>query len=264
MKDIISAQNQAYKDIKALAHSAKARRQQMASFVEGVHLVQSFLAAGIAPQQCIVSRTALQNAEVDPLVQQCEALQAEVILVSDNLFAGISTVETAVGIAIVIPTPTPAQPGAITQNTLVLDDVQDPGNVGTMLRTAAAAGVTAVYCSPATASLWSPKVLRAGMGAHVALQLYEQCDIRQLIQQSALPVLATSLGTSASLYATDVSAGAVWVFGNEGQGVAADILALPQVTSVFIPQTSAVESLNVAAAAAVCLFEQRRQQLAAQ
>lgn len=260
MKQITSAKNSLFKELKALAHTAKARRQHGVTFIEGVHLAESFLAAQYTPKWCVVSESALNNAEVAPIIRQCEALDVSVILLNDDLFAAMSTVEAAVGVALVVAIPSVQLPDVISENALILDDVQDPGNVGTMLRTAAAAGVRAVYCSPGTASLWSPKVLRAGMGAHVALTLYEQCDIRQFIKRASLPVFATSLDTDTTLYNSDVSAGAVWVFGNEGQGVSTDILSMDQVTKVFIPQTHGVESLNVAAATAVCLFEQRRQQ----
>ena len=261
MKQITSAKNPLFKDIKSIAHTAKARRERAVAFIEGVHLSESFLAARCIPVWCIVSESALDNTEVKSIVDRCNAQGVEIVLLGDSLFAAMSTVETAVGVALVVSVSSMLPSVPITENALILDDVQDPGNVGTILRTAAAAGVKEIYCSPATASLWSPKVLRAGMGAHVALKLHEQCDIRQLIEAAKLPVFATSLDTQTTLYESDVSKGAVWVFGNEGQGVSSDILMMPQVRKVFIPQTSGVESLNVAAATAVCLFEQRRQQL---
>jgi TrmH family RNA methyltransferase len=126
------------------------------------------------------------------------------------------------------------------------------------LRSAAAAGIGAVFCSPGTAFAWSPKVLRAAMGAHFLLDIFEHVDLSNLLHHSSVPVVATSSHARQRLYEIDLKRPVAWLFGHEGQGVAEDLLALAT-HQVAIPHLGAVESLNVAASAAVCFFEQVRQ-----
>ena len=149
-------------------------------------------------------------------------------------------------------------PETLTQSAVMLDNLQDPGNLGSILRSAAAAGVEYVFCSRGTAFAWSPKVLRAGMGAHFLLKIFENADLDELIRKARVPVLATSSHADKLLYEIDLKSPVAWLFGHEGKGVSAELLALASYR-VAIPHRGAVESLNVAASAAVCLFEQVRQ-----
>jgi TrmH family RNA methyltransferase len=146
----------------------------------------------------------------------------------------------------------------MTVSAVLLDGVQDPGNVGSILRSAGAAGITQVFCSPGTAFCWSPKVLRAAMGAHFVLEIFENVDLAELIRHSQTAVLAMSGYAEQKLYDVDLRQPVGWLLGHEGQGVAADLMALAT-HQVVIPHAGQVESLNVAAAAAVCFFEQLRQ-----
>src|SRR5690606_2680245 len=143
-----------------------------------------------------------------------------------------------------------------------LEDIQDPGNMGTILRTAAAVGIQRVLLSPGCASPWSPKALRAGMGAQFSVSIYEETDLFRALQNSTLPVLATVLEPdAASLYDTDLTKPAVWLFGNEGQGIS-EQLARCATQHIYIPQAAtAVQCINVSAAAAICLYEQYRQNI---
>jgi TrmH family RNA methyltransferase len=144
-------------------------------------------------------------------------------------------------------------------DTVVLDAIQDSGNVGTILRTALAAGYRRILCTVGTASIWSNKVLRAAMGAHVSLEIFEMLDPQNLIEQSTQPIYVTALDSSSdNLYRIGdaLLQPHTFVFGNEGQGVGT--VFQENSTKIFIPQEAGVESLNVAAAAAVCLFEARR------
>ena len=136
--------------------------------------------------------------------------------------------------------------------------MQDPGNVGSILRSAAAAGIKQVFCSSGTAFCWSPKVLRAAMGAHFVVEIYENVDLASLIAPSKIAVLATSGYATQRVYDADLRQPVAWIFGHEGQGVADDLLAMAT-QQVVIPHLGQVESLNVAACAAVCFFEQVRQ-----
>lgn len=261
---ITSAQNPQFKDIKALATQAKTRRLSNKAIIEGVHLAESWFGAGLVPEQGVVSEAALANPEVGALIRRAQQSGVPFLQVSDQLFHSLSGVDNGVGVLFVVATSgAVGVPSALASSAVLLDAVQDPGNVGTILRTAAAAGVKEVYCGPGTASVWAPKVLRAAMGAHVALTIYEEVDLARLIEDATVRVLATSLDATQTLYETDLSTPAAWLLGNEGQGVSPHLLG-GNVTKIIIPQTPGVESLNVAAATAVCLFEQRRQLLAHQ
>lgn len=260
MKLITSTQNPDYKSIKQLTSGAKRRRQSGKTVLEGVHLCQSYLASGAQPVACIVTESAADNGEVQ---QVLEALDSSVdqLLLGDSLFNGISSVENGVGLLFVINMPDPEPAGVLSEEALLLEGIQDPGNLGTILRTAAAAGVTHVYLSADSVSAWSPKVLRAGMGAHFALTIHEQSNLTELIKHAEVPVYATSLQATSSVYDKNLTSPGAWLFGNEGQGVSDELLTLCKNNLVIIPQSTQVESLNVAAAVAVCLFEQVRQKL---
>ncbi len=141
---------------------------------------------------------------------------------------------------------------------ILLDGVQDPGNVGTLLRTAAAAGVRQALLGPGCAAAWSPKVLRAGQGAHFVLAIHEDADLATFMADYRGTTAVTCLDGATSLYDARWEGMLAWVFGAEGQGVRAELQAAARLR-VRIPMPGAVESLNVAAAAAVCLFEMVRQ-----
>jgi TrmH family RNA methyltransferase len=143
------------------------------------------------------------------------------------------------------------------QEVIMLDRIQDPGNLGTILRTTSAAGLRDVHISPGSADAWSPKVLRAGMGAHFALRIHEQVDLLALTIASSFPVYAAQADAEQSLYRVDLSGRCSWIFGNEGAGIAPELAQHARALS--IPMPGGAESLNVAAAVAVCLFEQVRQ-----
>jgi TrmH family RNA methyltransferase len=263
MKTITSRDNAFYKELKQLATSSQARRKAGQSLLDGVHLCQTWLDLVGSPLHCVVSEGALANPEVAQVVARVEAAGAPLTALPDALFAAISQVEHGVNLVFVVATPRPRQPQALEQSAVLLDGVQDPGNVGSILRSAGAAGVKQVYCSAGTAFCWSPKVLRAAMGAHFVLEIFENVDLPALVKSSRIPVLATSGYASERLYGLDLSGPSAWVFGHEGQGVSSDLLNLAT-RRVAVPHAGKVESLNVAACAAVCFFEQLRQQQAQQ
>jgi TrmH family RNA methyltransferase len=141
---------------------------------------------------------------------------------------------------------------------LLLEGIQDPGNLGSILRSAAAAGCDAVFLSPACADAWSPKVMRAAMGGHFALHIYEQQNLPDIAKQFSGKVLATSLQAAHSLYDCDMAGAVALMVGNEGAGLTNNLLVCAT-ERVSIPMPGKVESLNVAAATAICLFEAARQ-----
>ena len=261
MKTITSRDNPLYKELKHLATSSQARRKAGRTLLDGVHLCQSYLQLRGAPVQCIVSESALANPEVAELVMQCEHAHAHCTAMPDALYQAISQVEHGVGLMFLIDTPERTVPATLKVTAVLLDNLQDPGNVGSILRSAAAAGITQVFCSAGTAFCWSPKVLRAAMGAHFVLDIFENVDLAAVIGAAGVPVLATSGYASTRLYDADLRGPVAWLFGHEGQGVADDLLAMAS-QQIVIPHLGQVESLNVAACAAVCFFEQMRQTLA--
>lgn len=259
MKIVTSRDNPFYKALKHLAGSSQALRKASRTLLDGVHLCQAYLDLVGAPLHCVVSEGALANPEVAAIVARADAAQAPVTALPDALFGALSQVEHGVHLLFLAQTPQPALPAALTQSAVLLDGVQDPGNAGSILRSAGAAGITQVYCSAGTASCWSPKVLRAAMGAHFVLEIFEHVDLAALVRAAHVPVLATSGYASEQLYDVDLRGPVAWLLGHEGQGVSDDLLNLAT-HRVVIPHGGQVESLNVAACAAVCFFEQRRQQ----
>ena len=259
MKTITSRDNPLFKELKHLAGSSQARRKAGQTLLDGVHLCQSYLQLRGVPEQCIVGATALHHPEVMEIVGRLEAQHAHVLALPDALYNAISQVEHGVGVMFLVPTPERAVSGPLKVSAVLLDGVQDPGNVGSILRSAAAAGITQVFCSAGTAFCWSPKVLRAAMGAHFVVEIHENVDLAALIGAAAVPVLATSGYATLRLYEVDLRQPVAWLFGHEGQGVADDLLGLAS-KQVVIPHLGQIESLNVAACAAVCFFEQVRQQ----
>ena len=259
LKAISSRDNPLYKELKHLATSSQARRRAQRTLLDGVHLCSAYLAQCGLPPLCVVGESARDNPEVSDLLARCAGAQC--IVLPDALFHALSQVEHGVDLLFVIDTPQARPAGKLDRGAVLLDNLQDPGNVGSILRSAAAAGIEAVYCGPGTAFAWSPKVLRSGMGAHFGLEIHEQANLAALIRAATVPVLATSSHADATLFDADLRRPVAWLFGHEGQGVSDELLALAT-QRLAIPHLGEMESLNVAASAAVCLFEQVRQKTA--
>jgi len=259
---IRSRDNPLYRHLRRLlqggTRSARAQRRNPLVVLEGIHLCQMWLHHIGQPQHALFDAQQLHQPEIAALYA-CLAPE-RCVLLDSALAASLSQVAHGPGVYFLSPAPTPVAPTRMTQSAICLDRVQDPGNVGTLLRTAAAADVHTAYLSRGSASAWSSKALRAGQGAQFALTIHEDVSLLSLCQTRELPLLVTALHDATPLYATRLPAQCLWVFGNEGQGVDDALLRLADLR-VCIAHSAAVESLNVAAAAAVCLFEQRRQHL---
>lgn len=256
---ISSRDNPQYKQIRQLATSAQARRKAGMTLLDGVHLCEAWLQHRGAPNLCIAGENARAHPEVAQIITRCEALGADCLWLPDPLFASLSQVEHGVAVLFIVALPVQATLSRLDSPALLLDGLQDPGNLGSILRTAAAAGIHRVFCGEGTVSAWSPKVMRAGMGAHFVLEIVEDADLDALVAGASVPVYATSSHASQTIYDADLSAPSAWMFGHEGKGVSEKLLAAASAT-LTIPQMPQVESLNVAASVAVCLFEQVRQQ----
>ena len=259
---ISSRDNPLYKELKQLASSGQARRKSGRTVLDGIHLCEAYLQSAGMPLICVASQSSMENTETGRIVAACEAGNAQCVLLPDALYQALSQVENGIGLSFVVETPAVHEPHELKRSAVLLDRLQDPGNLGSILRSAAAAGVADVFCSPGTVHAWSPKVLRAGMGAHFLLRIAEEVDLAALTESSVVPVLATSSHAPMSIYDADLRGDVAWIFGHEGQG--ADEALLARATHrVSIPHLGKVESLNVAASAAVCLFEQVRQEKSA-
>ncbi|WP_415035592.1 TrmH family RNA methyltransferase [Azonexus sp.] len=255
MKEIHSRDNAFYKGLKKLAESARERKKRGLTLLDGLHLVEAWEKQYGALETLIVSHSARQNREILAWLGT-----RPVTLLSDALLRELGLVETPSGIVAVAPIPQPALQPDYASDALLLDGVQDPGNLGTLLRTAAAAGVRQVLLSPDCAAPWSPKVLRAGQGAHFLLAIHSDADLLAFMKDYQGSTLVTCLEGARSLYETVWPGAAAWIFGAEGQGVRPELIAAAQ-QRVHIPMPGGTESLNVGAAAAVCLFEQLRRRL---
>jgi TrmH family RNA methyltransferase len=261
MQRVTSRQNPRLKDAVRLIASARDRRKAGRCVLEGEHTVGVYWERFGAPETLIVTEDALAGAEAVALAQRAPG---RTLVVPTSLFAELAAIPVGVGMLAVVPTPPPADtPPA--DFCLLVDDVQDPGNVGSMLRSAAAAGARQVLLSKHCAFAWSPKVLRAGQGAHFLLDIREDVDLVQWAAEYASHggrVVATTLGAAGSdLYATSLRGRVAVAIGNEGAGLS-PALAAVATDRVTIPMPGGMESLNAAAAAAVCLFEAVRQRRA--
>ncbi|MCP2040380.1 TrmH family RNA methyltransferase [Neisseria sp. HSC-16F19] len=256
MQHITSPHNSALKQLAKLIRNRRERERSGMAVLEGVHLAESFIRAGRLPETLYVPAHRLMHPEVAALLAQVSADCVRVV--ADTALAKISSLVEADDIMMQVAIPTVARLPE-NEDCLVLERVQDPGNVGTILRSAAAAGIHRVVLDADCADVWSPKVLRAGMGAHAVLQVCTDVDLTAWRMQYRAPVYAAALGADAlPLYDVDLRAPAAWLFGNEGSGLSAAALALAD-RHVLIPMAAGVESLNVAMAATVCVFEQQRQ-----
>lgn len=258
MKSLTSKDNPQYRELKQLASSPAARRKSGLAVLDGIHLCQSYLEQVDVPVLCVVSQTAQSHPEVADILAECEKRGGKRLLLTDSLFHPLSQVENGIDILFLIMAPIHEKCPALTQNAVLLDRIQDPGNLGSILRSAAAAGIKCVYCSAGTASAWSPRVLRAGMGAHFLLNIFEDVSLENLIETSKIPVIATTPYTDKTIYDFDLARPVAWLLGHEGRGVGENLMEKAS-DRLVIPHMGAMESLNVAACAAVCFFEQVRQ-----
>jgi TrmH family RNA methyltransferase len=242
--------------IRKLLDDPAAYRKQQQIAIEGEHLCAAWLESGRGPvPQAVVTEAGWDRPALRELAGQAEA----VAVVSGAAMAGLASLESPAAILFLVPLPERLPCSAETAS-VVLDRVQDPGNAGSILRSAAAFGFGQAIALQGTAGLWSPKAVRAGMGAHFRLRLVEAADLAPL-RELAIPLLGTSSHAVERVDQALLPWPCAWVFGHEGQGVSSEVQALCT-TVLRIAQPGGEESLNVAAAAAVCLHESARRRLA--
>ena len=262
---ISSKENPLFKELRLLqATGSKGQKARLSSgyaLLEGIHLVQTWV-GDPALEILFTSELGLQNPEIAEAVYAHLEIfpQTRVYELDSSLWNLLSDLINAPHIAGLLKLPksalTTAQSiASLDGDVVVLDRIQDAGNVGTILRTAAAAGFTQIVALSGCAHLWSTKVLRAGMGAHRLLDLYEGWSNQQALSAITSPLMAATADAEQDLFnlKRELLKPVAWVMGSEGQGVSEDLLA--QAKGVSIPIDPRVESLNVSTAAAICLFE---------
>lgn len=256
MEIIRSRQNPLVKQLIKLADNRRERLKQRQTLLLGTHLIESALTAGSRLNRLLLCEGEEHSPEIIEITQRA---QQQPLVLGRELFTEIEQSPSTVGIMALFdipPTAQPMQDGFC----LLLEGVQDPGNVGSILRTAAAAGVDQVWLTPGCADAWSPKVLRAGMGAHFLLPIIERTLLETVLANFKGDITATTLEQASSLYESRLTGSLVLAFGSEGGGVSAELLSYAT-QRLRIPMARPMESLNVGAAVAICTFERQRQTL---
>ena len=267
---ITSRDNPLVQRLRKHAQDPAAYRKLGEVWLEGDHLCSACLARGETVPLAVIADTAWLGehgvaASTDALARRLSDLArqaSKVVVVPEALWKIFTGLESPVRLGFLLDRPgadASAQALKVGVRTVVLDRVQDAGNVGSILRSASAMGFEQVVALKGTSALWSSKVLRAGMGAHFALHLVEQA-VAEDLPKLGVPLVATSSHTEHLLPSAPLPEPCAWVMGHEGQGVAAAVMQHCSL-SVAIPQPGGEESLNVAAAAAVCLYESMRRRV---
>jgi TrmH family RNA methyltransferase len=255
MKFIASRENPLFKLIKKLASSARARKMEGKTLLEGSHLITDWLYYQRNEILICAAEDAINDAEIDYLISR----QPDYVTFSRSLFNEMSPVDNSVGVLGLVNRPKDKTLPEFNHDpdALWLDGVQDPGNLGTLLRTAAAAGVHQILVSGGTDKIWSPKVLRAAMGGHFRLSFFD-ADVFESIRFLQPNIIGTIVDASKTLYDADLTESTIWVAGSEGMGIS-DVVRQRLTNTLSIPMDHNMESLNVAISLAICLFEQKRQ-----
>ncbi len=246
---ITSRDNPLLKELRKLAADGAAYRKTGRVWIEGEHLCSAYLQRGLKPSIALVLES--KQAVVQVFTAQAAT---KIIVIPDHLMAEISALDSlpSLGFVCDVPAQVALNPSS---RTVVLDRLQDPGNVGSILRSAAAFGFTQVVALKGSVALWAPKVLRAGMGAHFGLHLVETASLDDVaLLQHPLAVTSSHQGEflHQMLSKKQLPEQLNWVLGHEGQGVCNELMAQASL-HVRIAQPGGQESLNVAAAAAICL-----------
>jgi TrmH family RNA methyltransferase len=252
IKQITSRDNPFLVRLRRLAGDPGAYRKLGEVWIEGDHLCTALLERGGAASHAVVTELAWSQPRYRELASRADT----VLVVPQALMDGLSALESSAPLGFVVSW---QGPGVLQSDapTIVLDRLQDAGNVGTILRSASAFGFTQVIAMKGTAALWSPKVLRAGMGAHFGLRLVEGAESLQGLD---VPLLAASSHAAQAIHEAHLPWPCAWTMGHEGQGVSGTLLNQCTMT-LRIPQPGGEESLNVSAAAAICMYESSRRRL---
>ena len=254
MKQITSRDNPLFKSIVRLGRSSRARREEGRIVLDGVHLVQSYLEQfGAQGVELVIKHSAAAHPEIAAM-----HTEASVVTFSDALFDQAAPVKSPVGVLARAPIPHVTSRPRGQGFQVLLDGVQDPGNLGAILRSAAAAGGTLAHLSGTCADAWSPKALRGGMGAQFVLEIREHQDLPVMAETLGVPLAVCAPGAGLSVFDSDLRGSIAFAIGGEGRGISPELAARTD-RKVRIPMQPGIESLNAGAAAAICFFEWARQ-----
>lgn len=251
---ITSRDNAIFKRLRKLAESARARRAARMTLLDGEHLLAAYVDAGGQPHT-LVRAASFATERFEPWAARCPGTKC--VALPDALFAELAPVNTPSGVLAEVAWLMPPAIAAIPL-VIVLDDIQDPGNLGAMLRTGAAAGATLAVLSRGCHDPWSPKALRGGQGAQFVLPILNGVDLADWLQAFDGDSVALTLSDDSDFYALDLGGPLALVAGNEGAGVSAAVCDAATARAQ-IPMAGRVESLNASAALAVAVFETARQ-----
>ena len=261
-KHITSRDNPVYKHLRKLADNARERKKEKLTLLEGVHLIEAYMQTQGEPQLLIIPE-GKSSVEATNLLQQLA--DVDTMMLPTLMFADLAPVASSSGIMALVSVPELPLPETV-NFALLIEDIQDPGNLGSMLRTAAAAGVQVAYLTKGCTDAWSPKALRGGQGAQLILPVVENAGAAELVNSFSGQTLALTM-QGESLYEQPLHEPVLFVVGNEGAGISPALQSAVK-ACVTIPMAHqgvlALESLNAAAATAVALFECQRQRLSAQ
>ncbi len=255
MSVIRSRDNARVKAWARLADDPRERRGQGLALIEGVHLIETFLGTGLLPTCLIASESGVGRTEVAQLLAR---IGMQPCVLADALFNRISDTQAPAGIAAEIRIPISTIDPAASAGCVFLEGIQDAGNVGAILRSAAAFGVPDIVYGQGCADPWSPKALRAGMGGHFFLRIASSADLTADVGRFGRVSICTQARAGESLESIDLTGRIGWIFGSEGAGVSATVAAAAS-RRASIPMPGSAESLNVAASAAICFYERGRQ-----
>lgn len=259
-KHIVSRDNLIFKNLKKLSDNARERKKQGKTLLDGVHLIESYQTV-FGEVECLIIPEGKSSAEATALIQGFD--DSKTIMLPTLMFAELTPVASSTGVLALVATPALTPPTQV-DFALLIEDVQDPGNLGSILRTAAAAGVEVAYLSQSCTDAWSPKCLRGGQGAQFLLPLVESVAVIETLQTFTGNTYATVMN-GASLYEADLTGPTLFVVGNEGAGIKPETMqACSHHMTIPMMQSArgGIESLNAGAATAVVLFERTRQRLA--
>lgn len=257
---IISLQNPLIKKIQKLGRSTSYRRKEQIVILDGIHLIQEVLNKNLTQniEQIFYTIKSKKNREILNVIEKIGEKKS--VELDENVMKKIATTTTPTGILATYKKP--KSPTLNNENFVVLlDHIADPGNMGTILRTATAMGAKALFCSPDCVDIWSPKVLRAAQGAHFYIKIFDNFNLSKIKDHFDGKIFGTFLDeTAQDLFQTDLTGKVGFCFGNEGQGISDKSEKICD-HKIYIPMQNNFESLNVGIAAGICCGEKMRQEM---
>ncbi|WP_016953556.1 RNA methyltransferase [Anabaena sp. PCC 7108] len=257
---LTSLQNSLVKQIRKL-HSAKERHKQQLFLLEGTHLLEEACAVGYPLETvCCTEQWQIAHPQLwDDACNRCDRSE----IVSEDVLAAMATTVQPDGVVATAKRSEQLTQVPFSGLVLAVETLQDPGNLGTMIRTAAAAGASGLWLNSDSVDLDNPKVLRASAGQWFRLNMAVSEDLRTIVaqgQEAGMQVVATMPSANLTYWQVDWRKPSLILLGNEGAGLSADLAAMANI-QVKIPLSPGVESLNVAIAAALMLYEAQRQKI---